>query len=1060
MKRLFLFPLFFLFILSLIPLPINPVNAQSSPGWTLVKRYTFDHTKGINASEWEIYTIYADWQTHPWMLPPSITSNDELNVTVPNDPRITHPYCEYVMGIKSVEAYQLPMKVRFQVKLVDFDKTRGAMGAVWLCRDNMEVRNEVTLELRSTWYVDLGKPWLFYSTFAMTMSKKVEWHCTEKGNHTHYYWEPPYNQEIDVALYDGKSFYLNGPQYQSFTPVNINPYDANYHTFDLDIGYYNTTHRYVTGYIHGNPVYTWGPTLNVPSTPMNIYISISNPGWEKRLTHSAGIYVKYVEVYYWTDSFDNGNFNQGLSSWLYSNMQYGDYDNDGDYEVKPVDATKGWWLRQDVHVMQTSFKFSWRTFWYSAAPNSNFTVWLKMPKFCNLSLSLAYISGTTWNAAFRINRVAGDTIDVRKVNIPFNQWITFTYYRDGQYISYQIGSSPQINFTFPELDVMATIGEIDPVGWSQNFLLDDFQLTVGYQNLQIRWIKLTTSSNNGFTYPNVGLYYVRYGTFLTFNATPESGFYTVWNVKDITGNYLNYNVTSNILTWQAAYDAFITAIFINGTGANGYSISPATLDIREKTCGYKVEDVKGSSSPNWGTYTYTPNTQLTVTASPYNGYWFYRWIAVKYDETQANFNVGQNTVQVLLNTTANGLPFWKHFIAIFTSCKVTLNLIDSSTGASLTPTAVYVYDGGAYQTLKLLNNQIFWIKGGTWTFTFYVSGYYSKSVTVALDQMEETLTVQMQKITYSGGGEAFPCPRLIVGDTDLGFINIHASQDVIRTVDIPTSLLIKAWNGEYIILKLIEGSPEYSVSESYIDAVYLNGKPPYKALLNGVDVTNLVNNSDDSKVFMRLNDELVLYFKDIVKDSIFTIEGCNMLKMSYIYTFEFSTNATFSGRIFNLFDIQTSGPAHLTIKVHLHTYYPTIEFYGENVTSISFNMTRVFEYLGDSYYFDKFMDVSRFNGIAVNTNIPLTVKAELPSKPKNIWKTSNEETIEFKDWIWDGNAAVLTIASGDPAFSITYPSAMDIAVETSWTIIQQFIPTIIILALLLIAIRMMMHWAR
>jgi hypothetical protein len=538
--------------------------------------------------------------------------------------------------------------------------------------------------------------------------------------------------------------------------------------------------------------------------------------------------------------------------------------------------------------------------------------------------------------------VAGDTIDVRKVNIPFNQWITFTYYRDGQYISYQIGSSPQINFTFPELDVMATIGKIDPVGWSQNFLLDDFQLTVGYQNLQIRWIKLTTSSSNGFTYPNVGLYYVRYGTFLTFNATPESGFYTVWNVKDITGNYLNYNVTSNILTWKVTYDTCITAIFINGTGANGYSISPATLDVNEKTYGYKVEDVKGSSSPNWGTYTYTPNTLLNLTATPYNGYWFYRWVAVKYDGTQANFNVGQNTVQVLLNTTADGLPFWKQFIAVFTSCKVTLNLIDSSTGASLTPTAVYVYDGGAYQTLKLLNNQIFWIKGGTWTFTFYVSGYYSKSVTITLDQMEKTLTVQMEKITYPSGGAG---------------------------------------------------------------------------------------------------------------------GGFNRL-MSQIYTFDFATNATFSGRIFDLFDIQTSGPAHLTIKVHLHTYYPTIEFYSENVTSISFNMTRVFEYLGDSYYFGKFMDVSRFNGITVNSNIPLTIKAELPSKPKNIWKTSNEETIEFKDWIWDGNAAVLTITSGDPAFSITYPSAMDVAVETSWTIIQQFIPAIIILALLLIAIRMMVHWAR
>jgi hypothetical protein len=315
----------------------------------------------------------------------------------------------------------------------------------------------------------------------------------------------------------------------------------------------------------------------------------------------------------------------------------------------------------------------------------------------------------------------------------------------------------------------------------------------------------------------------------------------------------------------------------------------------------------------------------------------------------------------------------------------------------------------------------------------------------------------MQTITYSGGGDG--CPRLIVGDTDLGFINIHASQDVVRTVNIPASLLIKAWNGEYIVLKLVEGSPEYSVSESYIDAVYLNGKPPYKALLNGVDVTNLVNNSDDVKAFMKLNDELVLYFKGAVKDSTFTIEGCNVLKMSLIYTFDFTTNATFSGRIFNLFDIQTSGPAHLTIKVHLHTYYPTIEFYSENVTSISFNMTRVFEYLGDSYYFDKFMDVSRFNGIAVNTNIPLTIKAELPSKPKNIWKTSNGESIEFKDWIWDGSAVVLTVTSGDPAFSITFPSAMDVAVESSWTIIQQFIPAIIILALLLIAVRMMVHWA-
>ena len=367
--------------------------------------------------------------------------------------------------------------------------------------------------------------------------------------------------------------------------------------------------------------------------------------------------------------------------------------------------------------------------------------------------------------------------------------------------------------------------------------------------------------------------------------------------------------------------------------------------------------------------------------------------------------------------------------AVYVAPYTSLKFVDSSTGDLIRK--VYV----KYQQTTWLTDGNVKIVGKhqPYTIEVYAPQYYSKKVTITPDATSPEITVELNPIVY--GGVSFPCPRLIVAGKDLGIIDIHASKDVIKNIQLDKELLSNAVEEGMVKITLIEGYPGLTMSESYIDYVTLNGNPPAKAYLNGEDVTELIEASDDIRLYMKLNDRLDIYFNYTeAVDSVFMIEGHNRLKMSKLVTFYATipwSNLTEnfyvdSNRIIYCEPVFNE-TAKIKIVVHYNTYYPIVELHAENVAYIRFDIERLYEvYCKENL--DTKIERTSFLGFLVETNQPLVVEVTgLRSKPNEIWKRMpSGEEYRFEDWDWPAQGVlILNFMPGDPTVSLIWGSPID-----------------------------------
>lgn len=165
--------------------------------------------------------------------------------------------------------------------------------------------------------------------------------------------------------------------------------------------------------------------------------------------------------------------------------------------------------------------------------------------------------------------------------------------------------------------------------------------------------------------------------------------------------------------------------------------------------------------------------------------------------------------------------------------------------------------------------------------------YYDNPVTFEMDDNHD-LTAYFTLLS-GGGGES--CPTLLVWNNsdyiDLGVIDIHADEDVVREVSVPSESV--GVNEHKAQFRLREGWEGLTYSHSEIDQVKLyavdsDGNWRLCPLINAThskigDVLPRLLLSDDKRIDLYLLETTDLEFAVPQTDEfVFIIEGCNMLK--------------------------------------------------------------------------------------------------------------------------------------------------------------------------------------
>jgi len=225
-------------------------------------------------------------------------------------------------------------------------------------------------------------------------------------------------------------------------------------------------------------------------------------------------------------------------------------------------------------------------------------------------------------------------------------------------------------------------------------------------------------------------------------------------------------------------------------------------------------------------------------------------------------------------TVVFGNPFW-------------LTISTGSGGTTEPSPGTYVYDEGTAVTVtaSAYSGYTFnyWLRDG--------ATVYGNPITVTMDS-DHTVRAYFR---YTGGGGGPICPTLFVWDgsdyTDLGVIDIHADEDVVREVSVATELV--GINNHKAEFRLREGWEGLTYSHSQIDQVKLyavdsDGNWRLSPLVNAThsELGNVLPQlllSDDTRIDLYLLETIDLKFMvpgqtDEIQEFAFVIEGCNMLK--------------------------------------------------------------------------------------------------------------------------------------------------------------------------------------
>jgi len=301
--------------------------------------------------------------------------------------------------------------------------------------------------------------------------------------------------------------------------------------------------------------------------------------------------------------------------------------------------------------------------------------------------------------------------------------------------------------------------------WNTKFELQgSIYISFEFEAPETHPVTINISATAGGQVSPAGLQIVQSGQNLTLTATPNSSYYfQYWRVENSLFG-VNYNATQNPFTFTPFIDYNVTAVFASQSPTfttifvdygNCYSYKNS-----EKPYGYKIDFFKGYTDPAFGySYQFPSGSNAIFKAYTYAGYIFIRWRGVKTSGQYYDFPVGQTQITVQINGT------WQRFIAYYSSSMVKLKVLDSASGALLTDVVLKIYDSGSWQTINYWADpdgyNYFWLKTGSYQLKVERTGYYSKTLSVWIDETIETVTVQLDQIQRGGGGGGSRLPMFM-----------------------------------------------------------------------------------------------------------------------------------------------------------------------------------------------------------------------------------------------------------------------------------------------------------